>query len=139
MLLNKVLTVIAQIYVGGIQLLSEAGATWAIVPQVGDLTHVDAGFSTSLGGFASKWLINDDASHTEIYTPEGTTGTVGLPLPGKYTSATLTGTDLKGGVVEADESGRHWIEGLAGGDHVFTVVGDGQLRQRRCPRLRRLM
>ncbi|PIL33097.1 hypothetical protein GSI_04546 [Ganoderma sinense ZZ0214-1] len=31
-------------YVGGIQLLSAAGATWAIVPQVGDLHRVDAGF-----------------------------------------------------------------------------------------------
>ncbi|EJF61338.1 Six-hairpin glycosidase, partial [Dichomitus squalens LYAD-421 SS1] len=42
-------------YVGGIQLVGAAGATWAIVPQVGDLTHVDAGFSTTLGRFSSKW------------------------------------------------------------------------------------
>ncbi len=113
--------------------MSAAGAIWEIVPQVGDLTHVDAGFSTTLGGFSSKWSTNETVFHLEIHTPEGTTVTVGLPLPGNYTSATLTGTDLKSGVVEADETGRHWIEGLAGGDHEFTVVGDGQLRQRRCP------
>ncbi|PIL35419.1 hypothetical protein GSI_02146 [Ganoderma sinense ZZ0214-1] len=110
-------------YVGGIQLLSGAGATWAIVPQVGDLTRVDAGFSTSLGGFSSKWSTNGTVFRLEISTPEGTTGIVGLPLPGNHTSATLTGTDLEGVTVTVDESGRYWIEDSAGGDLEITVVG----------------
>ena len=92
------------------------------MPQVGDLTHVDAGFSTSLGGFSSKWSTNGTVFSLEISTPEGTTGTVGLPLPGNHTSATLTGTDLKDVVVTADESGRHWIEGLSGGNREYVVV-----------------
>ncbi|KAI1796973.1 Six-hairpin glycosidase [Ganoderma leucocontextum] len=110
-------------YIGGIHLLSEAGATWAIVPQVGDLTDVDSGFSTSLGGFSSKWATNGTVFSLELSTPEGTTGTVGLPLPGNSTSATLAATGRKGDVVHADESGRYWVNGLAGGDHEFVVVG----------------
>ena len=59
-----------QTYVGGIQLRGPAGATWAIVPQVGDLAYVDAGFSTSLGGFSSKWSTNGTALRLEISTPK---------------------------------------------------------------------
>ncbi|PIL35418.1 hypothetical protein GSI_02145 [Ganoderma sinense ZZ0214-1] len=110
-------------YVGGIQLLSEAGATWAIVPQVGDLTHADVGFSTSLGGFSSKWSTNTTVFHLEISTPEGSTGTVGLLLPGNHTSAILTGKDRDGDIVHGDKLGRYWVGGLAGGDYEFTVVG----------------
>ncbi|KAI1796990.1 Six-hairpin glycosidase [Ganoderma leucocontextum] len=110
-------------YIGGIQLLSEAGATWAIVPQVGDLTDVDAGFTTSLGGFSSKWSTKGNVFRLEINTPKGTTGTVEVPLPGNHTSAVLTATGRKGGVVHADESGRYWVKGLVGGDHEFVVVG----------------
>ncbi|PIL35388.1 hypothetical protein GSI_02114 [Ganoderma sinense ZZ0214-1] len=111
------------IYVAGIQLLSGARATWAIVPQVGDLTRVDAGFSTSLGGFSSKWSTNGTEFRLEISTPEGTTGTVGLSFPGNYTSAVLSGTNLDGVVVTADDWGKYWIEDLAGGDREFVVVG----------------
>ena len=93
------------------------------MPQVGDLTHVDAGFSTSLGGFSSKWSTNRTVFRLEINTPKGTTGIVGLPLPGNHTSATLTGTGITYRVVEADESGRYWVKGLTGGHHEFTVVG----------------
>ncbi|PIL35405.1 hypothetical protein GSI_02131 [Ganoderma sinense ZZ0214-1] len=110
-------------YIGGIQLLSEAGATWAIAPQVGDLTDVDVGFSTSLGGFSSKWSVEGNVFRIEIQTPKGTTGTVGLPLPGNHTTAIVTGTNRKDAPVHADESGRYWIKSLAGGVHSFVVVG----------------
>ncbi|TBU60063.1 hypothetical protein BD310DRAFT_976199 [Dichomitus squalens] len=106
-----------QTYVGGIQLVSAAGATWAIVPQVGDLTHVDAGFSTTLGRVSSKWFANGTVFGIDISTPQGTTGTVGVPLPGNYTTATVSSADGGGGFVRADESGRYWITDLAGGDH----------------------
>ncbi|TBU23303.1 hypothetical protein BD311DRAFT_768759 [Dichomitus squalens] len=112
-----------QTYVGGIQLVGAAGATWAIVPQVGDLTQVDAGFSTTLGRFSSKWLANGTVFRIEISTPQGTTGTVGVPLPGNYTTETLSSADGGGDVVRADESGRYWIRDLAGGEHRFVVVG----------------
>ncbi|PIL26308.1 hypothetical protein GSI_12064 [Ganoderma sinense ZZ0214-1] len=93
-------------YAGGIQLLAPAGAVWTIVPQVGDLTHVDAGFSTSLGRFSSTWSMNATAFSITISTPKGTTGTIGAPVPGNFTSVTLIGTGGKGERVQADASGR---------------------------------
>ncbi|TBU39944.1 Six-hairpin glycosidase [Dichomitus squalens] len=110
-------------YVGGIQLVGAAGATWAIVPQVGDLTHVDAGFSTTLGRFSSKWFTNGSVFRLEISTPKGTMGTVGIPFPGNRTTATLIRADRPGVRVTADDLGRYWITDLAGGDHQFVVVG----------------
>ncbi|PIL26419.1 hypothetical protein GSI_12176 [Ganoderma sinense ZZ0214-1] len=110
-------------YVGGIQLLSPAGATWAIVPQIGDLADVDAGFSTSLGRFSSKWSTNGTVFHLEISTPKGTTGSVGVPLPGNFKSAMLSGMNREGEVVRVDACGRYWINGVDGGDHEFVVVG----------------
>ncbi|KAH9921973.1 Six-hairpin glycosidase-like protein [Epithele typhae] len=47
-------------YVAGIQILSDAGATWAIVPQAGDLTFADAGFQTARGLFSSKWSVENN-------------------------------------------------------------------------------
>ena len=86
------------------------------MPQVGDLTQVDAGFSTSLGRFSSKWSANGTVFHLEINTFKGTTGTVGVPLPGNFTSAILTGMGRKGDRAQADGSGRFWIDGVDGGD-----------------------
>ena len=112
-----------QMYVVGIQLVAPAGATWVIVPQVGDLTHVDGGFLTSLGRFSSKWSTNGTVLSLEITAPKGTTGTVGVPLPGNFTSALLTGLGRQGDRVQADASGRYWIDGVAGGNHEIVLVG----------------
>ena len=87
------------------------------------MEDVDAGFSTSLGRFSSKWSTNGSVFHLEISTPKGTRGTVALPLPGNYTSAIITGAGREGDTVHADESGRCAIEGIAGGDYTFVVVG----------------
>ena len=87
------------------------------------MTHIDAGFSTSLGRFSSKWSTNGSAFHLEISTPKGTTGRVAVPLPGNSTSAIITGAGREGEIVHADESGWYAIEGIAGGDYTFVMVG----------------
>ena len=113
-----------QTYVGGIQLLSAAGATWAIAPQVGDLTHVDSGFSTTLGLFSSKWSLNGTVFRLEISTPQGTTGSVGIPLPGNHTTALLSGLNSEAQRIRADESGRYWIHDIAGGEHGLLLLSN---------------
>ncbi|KAI0762539.1 bacterial alpha-L-rhamnosidase domain protein [Fomes fomentarius] len=108
-------------FVGGIQILSDAGATWAIVPQLGDLSHVDTGFSTSKGQFSSKWSINGTSFRLHISTPKGTTGTVGISIPGNFTKVRLTGGKLKGAFVQGDATGRYWIQELEGGEYEFVA------------------
>jgi hypothetical protein len=81
-------------YVAGIHLTSSQGQTWAISPALGDLTTVDAGFSTALGAFASSVTArNGIVSGLTISTPAGTT--VGAPFPfGPRPSCTCAGTQL---------------------------------------------
>ena len=113
----------SQTYVGGIQILSAGGATWQIAPQLGDLAHVDAGLTTPKGMFSSKWSLAGNTLRLKISAPQGTVGTVGLPLPNNSTKATLTGGSMRGEEVEGDASGRFWINDLPGGDYQFVLTG----------------
>ncbi|KAH9890934.1 alpha-L-rhamnosidase domain protein [Cubamyces lactineus] len=109
-------------FVGGIQLLSDAGATWTIAPQPGDLTDVDTGFSTSKGTFSSNWSNRGDTFRLSISAPKGTKGTIGIPLPGKHNGALLKQGKGQAKVVHGDSSGKYWIDGLSGGDYEFVAT-----------------
>ena len=97
-------------------MLSDAGATWTIAPQPGDLTDVDTGFSTTKGTFSSKWSNSGNSFRLLIRTPKGTKGTIGVPLPGKHGKALLKQGKGRAKVVHGDPSGRYWIKDLSGGD-----------------------
>jgi hypothetical protein len=108
-------------YVGGVQLLSAGGKTWRIAPQLGDLKHVDAGFSTSLGFFGVKTEMLDRTVEMELETPLGTMGEVRVPVlacnghvllqdqDGRCVdrSVAVAGADL-GSVALADVQGGKW-------------------------------
>ena len=98
-------------------MLSDAGATWTIVPQPGDLTDVDTGFSTTKGTFSSKWSNSDNSFRLSISTPKGTKGTIGIPLPRKHGKALLRQGKGRAEVVHGDSTGRYWIKDLSGGDY----------------------
>lgn len=67
-------------YVAGIQLLSAGGRRWRMAPLPGDLKHIDAGFSTSLGFFGAETTISKRELAMEFEAPEGTIGEVSVPL-----------------------------------------------------------
>ncbi|KAI0824104.1 bacterial alpha-L-rhamnosidase domain protein [Trametes gibbosa] len=111
-------------FVGGIQILTGAGATWTIAPQPADLTNVDTGFSTPKGKFTSKWTRTKNTFTLTISTPKGTTGSVGIPLPGAHGAARLTG--IPGGkavTAHGDSTGVYWLKNLRGGNYVFVATG----------------
>lgn len=86
-------TSLMSFYVAGIHLESSIGQTWSIRPMLGDLTEVDAGFSTPLGGFSNKVSVDESGKIDEMSfsTPEGTAGSVSLPgVEGELISATET-------------------------------------------------
>jgi hypothetical protein len=68
-------------YVAGVQLLSAGGREWRIAPEMGDLKHVDGGFSSSLGFYGAKTEVTDGGLDMEFETPTGTKGEVRVPLP----------------------------------------------------------
>lgn len=67
-------------YTAGIQII-DGGATWVIVPQPGNLTSVEAGFSTLLGNFSVAFQRTNGGAYRQLNftTPTGTSGTVQLP------------------------------------------------------------
>lgn len=99
-------TSLLSFYVAGIQLTSGAGRTWSIVPAVGDLTSVEAGFETPLGRFENAITVdgvNGTIVEMQFSTPAGTTGTVSLPgVQGKLVSS-------NGGIDEVE-----LVDGYAG-------------------------
>lgn len=69
-------------YVAGIQLLEAGGRKWRIAPELGDLKHVDAGFSTGLGEFKAKTVKREGGLDMEFEAPEATEGEAKIPLLG---------------------------------------------------------
>ena len=98
-------------YVAGIQLTAGGGSEWKIAPEVGDLTSVDAGMSTTLGEFSVTLGADGDGAITSFSfeTPEGTTGDVVLPsgTEGSLTSSAGETVDLVDGTATC-VSGGSW-------------------------------
>nr|8HMM_A Chain A, Bac_rhamnosid6H domain-containing protein [Aspergillus oryzae] len=67
-------------FVAGLHLTGSAGATWRFAPQPGDLTSVDAGYTTALGLFSTTFKRSENGDYQELTftTPQGTTGDVDL-------------------------------------------------------------
>lgn len=76
-------------YAAGIQLTAAGGSTWLIAPQPGNLTSVDAGFSTSLGQFSVNFNASSSGGFEsfEFNTPASTAGQVQLPVAGTLVSS----------------------------------------------------
>ncbi|KAF3761697.1 family 78 glycoside hydrolase [Cryphonectria parasitica EP155] len=69
-------TTLLSTYVAGLHILSAEGTTWLVSPQPGDLTDIEAGFSTGLGVFNISIVANGAGlvNQTTFCTPEGTSG-----------------------------------------------------------------
>ena len=99
-------TSLLSFYVAGIHITSAIGKTWVIAPQLGDLTEVEAGYTTPLGAFSCKVTgsggQNGVITGLSFVTPVGTTGQVWLPgIQGKLVSSSGTSVVL----VNGDASG----------------------------------
>ncbi|KAJ4390040.1 hypothetical protein N0V93_007513 [Gnomoniopsis smithogilvyi] len=68
-------------YVAGIQIVGAGGQQWTIAPQVGDLTTVSGGITTTVGSFTVEITADGKGAITafSLVTPAGTTGDVVLP------------------------------------------------------------
>ncbi|KAH7024263.1 bacterial alpha-L-rhamnosidase domain-containing protein [Macrophomina phaseolina] len=108
--------------VAGIKLLSAGGETWVIEPSFGDLTAVEAGFVTGLGGFSVN---NTRDAQTGAFavvfeTPEGTSGSLSVEYPACDGTLVVAGAAEKKTVEvkaaeKTDAASRVEVEGLSGG------------------------
>ena len=76
-----------------------AGQAFRVQPQTGGLPAAEGGFETPLGWFGVSWTNDEDAGHFElnVTSPEGTVGTVVLPVDGEVT---LDGEAVNGGDIQ---------------------------------------
>jgi hypothetical protein len=67
-------------YVVGLDIVEPMGSVWTLAPQMGDLTSVEAGFTTGLGRFQADWRNSSMMLQGTWETPVGTKGTVTVPV-----------------------------------------------------------
>ncbi|KAI1454450.1 glycoside hydrolase family 78 protein [Annulohypoxylon moriforme] len=104
-------------YIVGISVTNPAGSSWQIAPQFGDLTHAEAGFTTSLGKYSASWTVNDRGYTLNYTVPQGTVGTLILPVSANGAQYKLT---VDGQAITAD-SGK--VVEAAGNRQLYTLVG----------------
>lgn len=99
-------------WVAGLHVVNSS--TWRIEPQPGNLSQVDAGFTTAIGTFASTYSnVNGHVSYS-FQTPPGTSGTVVLSgITGSIKDANGTSLRLVNGVTE-NVAGGNWTLVLSG-------------------------
>lgn len=90
-------------YAAGLHVVNST--TWVVHPQPGNLTEIDAGFTTAIGTFAANYTVNGNgkgATYT-FQTPPKTTGTVILDIPGCNAKFEMHGPE-----------GYHWAHSAPG-------------------------
>ncbi|VDC03801.1 unnamed protein product [Peniophora sp. CBMAI 1063] len=96
-------------YLVGLQPTGPQGQTWQAAPQLSGLPAAQGSFETGLGTFAASWTFsNSTGFNLALSTPEGTQGTVVLPVAGSVT-------------VDGQSQGKVTSLSLAGGEHTIAV------------------
>ncbi|KAI1504668.1 alpha-L-rhamnosidase B [Biscogniauxia marginata] len=107
-------------YILGLSVTGQAGSTWQLAPQFGDLVEVQGGFTTTLGKFSASWTVKDDGSYVVSYdVPTDSTGE--LLLPGSNE-----------GNVQIVMDGQQLTPNLAegsGGRQLYEISGEGGKHQ----------
>lgn len=111
-------------YVAGLQVVTAAGQTWRVAPQLGDLKTTDTGFQTPLGSFSAQTNATGNGGlSTDFSTPEGTEGSVAIPYPSCSGVMTLTKQGEEEPCVtvdvvsRSDPSGNVEVAGVEGGSY----------------------
>ena len=108
-------------YIVGLTITSRLGETWSLAPQFGDLTHAEAGFTTSLGKFQASWVKAGKGYTLKFSVPKGTSGSLTLPFvtASKKPSITINGDKVTKGLTYGDDTATF---GVAGGGSFQVVV-----------------
>jgi len=69
-------------YVLGLTVTSPKGQTWSLDPHLAGLPSAEGGFETPLGWYGVKWTFDEKVFELSLNVPEGTSGTVQLPVTG---------------------------------------------------------
>lgn len=128
-------------YVAGLHVLN--ATHWAVHPQPGNLTSVEAGFTIAAGAYSANYTVGVSGATYSFSTPNGTTGSLLLDLPGcgadvevlhagekrsgvgrnmaigSYSGPHALGP--RGAKTRSTGNGTVTLDGLQGGDYVVTI------------------
>ncbi|KAH9832466.1 Six-hairpin glycosidase [Rhodofomes roseus] len=102
-------TSVLSFYVLGLQITGPQGQTWAVAPHTAGLPYAEGGYETPLGWFGVRWSLDEGWWNATVCTPEGTSGSVTLPVNGTVS--------VDGDAAAPDDSALQ----LSGGNHTVSV------------------
>ncbi|KAK3676338.1 hypothetical protein LTR78_003612 [Recurvomyces mirabilis] len=103
-------------YAAGLHVINST--TWLVQPQPGNLTSIDAGFTTAIGTFGAKFSSGNGSVQYSFQTPSGTSGTVKMSgVSGSLKSANGTMVPLVNGMAS----------GVPGGNWTLLTTGNSTL------------
>lgn len=110
-------------YAAGLRVTNSS--TWTVYPQPGNLTSVEAGFSTAIGTFSAQYSSANGSLSYQFQTPQGTTGTFMMPgVSGSLRGSNGTTVALANGVA-SNVAGGNWTLVLNGGSTGGNYTGSG--------------
>ncbi|WP_157592504.1 alpha-L-rhamnosidase C-terminal domain-containing protein [Solirubrobacter soli] len=118
-------------YVLGVQPVTAGFRTWRVAPQPGDLQWAQGTVPTPQGPIVSRWARGNGSFTLTVDAPQGTSGTVRVPLFGRSRTIAMDGTVVwqdgaPQGVSAVERDGAVEFSGIAGA-HTFafgTVTTD---------------
>ncbi|QKX55422.1 uncharacterized protein TRUGW13939_02515 [Talaromyces rugulosus] len=107
-------------YVVGMRPTAPGGAQWALAPQFGDLSRAEGGFTTPLGKYSARWILNRSGYTLEYDVPTNSNGILMLPSRSKLPKIEWDGIPQSQGTFNSS-TGLTEIYG-PGGKHRLSVV-----------------
>lgn len=110
-------------YAAGLHVTNSS--TWSVYPQPGNLTSVDAGFTTAIGTFGATYSSANGSFAYSFQTPPGTTGSFNMPgVSGSLRNSNGTTIALADGAVSS-VAGGNWTLVLSGSSTTGNYSGNG--------------
>jgi alpha-L-rhamnosidase len=117
-------------YVLGVRPVSPGYKTWLVEPQSGDLTWAKGRVPTPYGPIEVRWEKEGNEFILRVEVPEGTSGTVGVPVSESPGMLLVNGRKLKGGTTisetAAGRAGYAYVRGLAPGTYQIVTSMDSK-------------
>jgi len=112
-------------YVLGVRPVQPGYQTFLVEPQPGDLGWAAGTVPTRYGPIAVSWQATSQGLRLEVWVPQGTRGTVGIPVSGASAALSDNGRTVTAVSAANEPNGRAgylYLESVRPGAHVIQVA-----------------
>lgn len=111
-------------YAAGLHVINSTN--WVVHPQPGNLTSVEAGFTTAFGAFSANYTSSGASSSFTFSTPNGTSGTLMLDVPSCNANVQVQGSRGSGFKWGKQVAGHHGAASPASCGYWGPRLGKGE-------------